>query len=363
MQNTKISFGFLLIVMLNITSCKTTYNMGSIQIEIMRPASIALPEGVDTIAILKRDFYQSDTITFRYIKYVKADNHIVKTDTSIHYSYLSNKCVDALANILETEGYFLKVINYRDSMNYLFTKADSLTNYPKLHEKFGADAFVLLDDFKFRDRFAEKESGFTYFMSYIKYKFPEFQESTKVESIDADLLWTITFKGDTSIYVIKQPDNLYYGNSVYPDLFGNDFNHKLLLTNTAEYLGKSFAKNIISSWHEVNRTYYKSSDDNMLLGEKYLLDNDWIKAAEIYNRETNNKNKNIAAKATFNMALICEMEGNLDAAFDWLDRSKSTYKLEDPIHKFNCEQYFTELTTRKKEIELLDKQIKTNAEN
>lgn len=58
----------------------------------------------------------------------------------------------------------------------------------------------------------------------------------------------------------------------------------------------------------------------------YLLAGDWLKAAEIYKKETKNKNENIAAKATYNMALICEMEGNLDVAIDWLDRSNSVYK-------------------------------------
>jgi hypothetical protein len=200
-------------------------------------------------------------------------------------------------------------------------------------------------------------------MSNIKDKFPEFKKSEKVETIDADLLWTIIFKGDTSIYVSKQLDNLYYGNSVYPELFGNELNHKFLLTNSAEYLGKAFAKKLSPSWENVGRNYYRSSNDHMLTAEKYLLDNDWLKAAEIYSKETTNKNRNIAAKAKYNMALACEMEGNLDAAKDWLDRSKSAYNHEDPIHKSNCDQYSTLLENRKAEIERLEKEIKNHESN
>lgn len=96
----------------------------------------------------------------------------------------------------------------------------------------------------------------------------------------------------------------------------------------------------------------------MLIAEKYLLDSDWLKAAEIYKRETKNKNQNIIAKAKYNMALICEMEGNLDAAVDWLVLSYSTYKNENPEHKFNCKQYITLLAERKWEIERLEKQVR-----
>jgi hypothetical protein len=332
--------------------------MSSIELEILKPAIFAMPEEIDTIAIFNRDFYQSDTIAF---KYVNGDNHKATIDSSIHYSIYANECVEALSHLLENEGYFMKVMNYKDSLNGLFSK-DSIINYPELHKKLGADAFVFLDYFKLKDTYAENQSGFTFFMSSVKDKFPEFQNSTKVASIVTDLLWTITFKGDTSIYILKQPESLYYGNSAYPTMFGNVLNHKALLKNTAEYLGKSFATKIIPSWEKVNRTYYRSNNDTMLRAEQYFLVNDWMKAAEIYQKETTNKNRNIAAKATYNMALICEMEGQLDAATDWLDRSKSVYKNENQRHTRNCTQYSAILEERKEEIEFLGKQVRHSAD-
>ena len=69
MQKTKILSCFLLITILGFTSCRTTSNMSSIQVEILKPALFALPEDIDTIAIFKRDFYQSDTITFKLMNW------------------------------------------------------------------------------------------------------------------------------------------------------------------------------------------------------------------------------------------------------------------------------------------------------
>lgn len=347
----------LLILLLILTSCRTTFNMNAIQVEILKPAILALPEKMDTIAIFKRDYFQSDTLTYTHIN---GDNKREKPDTSIHYSDLSNQCVDAMAKLLEEEGYFLKVINYRDSLNYLFPQM-ILFNYPDLYKQLGADVFVFLDYFKLKNLGSDRTNGFSYFIADIKDDFPEFYNSTSIESIGAILLWTLTFKGDTSIYICKQPNQLYYGNSVYPELFGNNVKHKLLLKNAAHYLGRSFAKKIIPSWETVDRTYYRSNNDLMLMGEKYFLENDLLKAAEIYNRQTTSKNRNIAAKAKYNMAVICEMEGHLEAAIDWIERSGSTFKMEDPLHQFNCEQYGSILKKRKVDTQKLDKQVRNYA--
>ena len=98
----------------------------------------------------------------------------------------------------------------------------------------------------------------------------------------------------------------------------------------------------------------------MLLAEKYALNNEWLKAAEIWNKLSKNKNPRIAAKACYNMALACEMEGKLDAAIDWLVQSYSTLKENNEEHKQNCQRYLAVLALRKKEIAKLEHQVRNN---
>ncbi len=349
-MNYRISF-IILIAILGFTSCITTSNTRSIQVEIMKPALVTMPIDIDTIAVFTRRLYLPDTTTFKYVN----RNKII-TDTAIHYRDLSNKCVDALANYLYDEGYFLKIVNFKDSLNYLFSQGDSLINYPELHKGLGVDAFIFLDFFELKDQLIKKSDYYTW--TSILNNFPEFKSSTKLESVEAYLIWSLSFKSDTSKYIYSQPDELFYGNSVYPELFGNDLKHKVLMENTSEYLGKSFGAKLIPTWLKVSRTYYQSHNTNLLKAEKYCLNGEWLNAAEIYNRETKNKNRNIAAKAKYNMALICEMEGKLDAAIDWLVQSYSTYRFENEEHKFNCQQYINLIAMRKREVERLEKQIR-----
>lgn len=350
-MNCKASF-FLLVVLFGFSSCVSTSNMKSIQVEILKPAMFTMPENIDTIAVFKRDLYQSDTTTFKYFGSGHQDTII---DPLVKYQALSNKCVDAFANFLENEGYFQKVINYRDSIKYLTTEDKSLIDYPVLLNQLKVDACIFLDYFQLDDN---TNNGSYYYTNNIIENFPEFRGSTEFEFIKANLFWTVAVKGDTAAYVCKQPDDLYYGNSVYPDLFGNNLNHRKLLLNTAEYLGISFGSKIVPSWLKIERSLYKSGNIDMRQAEKYCMAGEWLKAADIYNRETKNRKRNIAAKAKYNMALVCEMEENLDAAINWLVLSYSSFKWNNLEHKFNCKQYIDLLAARKKEIEQLSKQVR-----
>lgn len=348
MKNNKVSF-LVFILFLGFTSCITTSDLNTIQVELMKPSIIDESNELDTIAIFKRDSYQSDTVSFKFYS-----NYKLKADTAIRYRDLSNICVDALAEYLINEGYFTKVINFRDSMNFLFAEKDSLINYLEFYKKSGFDACIFLDHFQLTDsQFKEKN----YWTSGIKDKFDEFVNSTIVEKVSANLYWTIAFRNENPKIVYKQKDHLFYGNSVYPEFFGVNNNHKELLRNSAIYLGKTLGAEIIPNWQMNERTYYRSKNKNMQIAEEYGKANDWLKAAEYYKIETGNRNRKIAAKAKYNMALACEMEGNIDEALCWLSLSFSSYWNENNDHKSICQQYFNLLTLRKQEIERLEKQV------
>ena len=335
----------------------------------MVPGKFNLTEGMDTIAVFKRDLYQSDTITFSYHN---NNNYYNITDSLVQYRSLSNLCLDALANNLVNTGYFLKVFNYKDSMNTLLNNKYSALDYNELHKLTGADVCVFLDLFHLKDYLINKNVynlGVEIFSA-----FPEFRKSTALESLETNLVWTVSIKGNPTPYTINEPDKLFYGNNLYPELFGNNQNHRLLLQSSADYLGMTFVSKLLPTYQQVERTYYHSNNVNLRKAEKFCLSGDWLKAAEIYNRETKNENRAIAAMATYNMALVCEMEGNLEAALDWLQLSYSVFNNENPEHEFfsnsnnpehefNCDQYRKLLYLRKIEIARLDIQVRPNGEN
>jgi hypothetical protein len=354
-EDMNLKLPLLLMTLLGVSSCLPSYEMSSIQVEMIKPSFLNHPEKIDTIAILYRKQSHSDTISYKYNRQFKLIRHIEeRTDSAIHYNDLYRICVKALINNLDSTKYFVKVVNYSDSINNLGSNKCDLKN-PWLFNKPGIDACIFLEPFKFNDFYSKGNNDW---MIDIQCNFPEFTGSTELENINANLIWTAYLKGDTTAYKYEQFDDLYYGNSVYPDLFGTQKNHKLLVENTAEYFGKSFVSKLIPSWTRTDRSYYISKNIEMKKAEEFCKNGDWLKAAEIYRKYIRSKNMNISAKSKYNMALICEMEGNIDAAVDWLYKSKSDLKTTQIDHLINCNKYTKVLDKRKQELSLLDKQVR-----
>ncbi len=82
-----------------------------------------------------------------------------------------------------------------------------------------------------------------------------------------------------------------------------------------------------------------------------------MEAAEIWKANVNNPNKYIAAKCKFNMGLVCEMEGNLEAAVDWVVQSFHVLGAKNKEHYYNCTNYINILALRKIDIKKIDLQF------
>lgn len=325
----------LLLFATSLASCIVSDYTRTTKIEIMKPGMFNFPENVSTVAIINRGSYINDTIPFRYYNGTKID-----TDTTVKYKALANVCVDALASFFEKEGYFGKVINYRDSLTSLNLSNKSIINPEEMFRETKSDICIFLDFFDFS---IASLTGFS-----------------DVVANSAALSWTIAIKTDTLSYLYNQMDTLIYDPIDFPLNLNGQKRLQMIVNNSSEYLGKSVGSKIIPSWLQVERLYYKSNNQNMLLAEKYALNNEWLKAAEIWNKQTKNKNDRMAAKASYNMALACEMEGKPDAAIDWLVRSYSCLNENNEEHKENCQRYIAVLALRKKEIEKLGKQVRNN---
>ncbi|MGE5394464.1 MAG: DUF6340 family protein [Candidatus Saccharibacteria bacterium] len=332
------------------TSCITTSNIKVIKAEFFQKGILAT-DSIDTIAVFNRDYNDPKVDTFYYLDAAK--EKMVK-DTLIKFKELSNTCVDALADFLRNTGYFKAVINYRDSLDHP-AYAQTIGIRQKKQNKLDYDACVFLDYMSLRD---ELMTNSYYFDNQVIASFPEFENSTMMETVGTWLRWRIVFRNDSSKHSYRRMDNLFYGNSVDYNLFGSDERHRNLLKNTAGSLGESFANELVPHYQKSTRTYYRSNNPRMLAAEKKLQAEDYIGAAEIYRPLTRNKNKNIAAKAAYNMALICEIEGNMEATFDWLNQSEALAKPYDYQHFFRCRDYVAQVYKRQKEIETLNNPLR-----
>lgn len=318
----------LLVLGLNLTSCLMIDSTRTMNIEIMKPGIFTMPENIRSVAIINRDINESDSVLF-----VRFNETKLVSDVLIKHSSLSNKCVDALSDFLKEEKYFNEVRNLRDSSVFIFSPETNTVNQEDFFKKIKADLCIILNHCE-------------YFVS---------DYSNMVEN-KAALSWTLAMKDDSLSYWYDQKDTLNF----------EDFDYQLsahkrvvdVLNNSSSYLGRSFGAKIIPTWLNVERIYYKSNNPEMIKAEKLALNNEWLKAADIWNKLSKNKNAKIAAKASFNMALACEMEGKVGVAIDWLVRSYSGLTFSEKEHQANCQHYINVLALRRKEIDKLEKQVR-----
>ena len=125
--------------------------------------------------------------------------------------------------------------------------------------------------------------------------------------------------------------------------------------NAADLAATEFVEFQVPHWINVERMYYKSGHTDLKMTNKMIEQNRWLEAAEIWKKNVSNKNKMIAAKSMFNLGLACEMNGDIDAAIDWITKSFLLIGNQNEIHAFNCNNYIKVLAQRKLDIKKMEK--------
>ncbi|TVR25819.1 MAG: tetratricopeptide repeat protein [Balneolaceae bacterium] len=82
-------------------------------------------------------------------------------------------------------------------------------------------------------------------------------------------------------------------------------------------IGRNYARSILPYWTRVRRDYYVRGNDNLKMAKRRAQTGNWDGAAELWLMETENRRAKIAGRAHYNMAIINEINGNLDEALDW----------------------------------------------
>lgn len=301
----------------------------------MKPVASPIPKNVKTLAIFNRAIFDNDSLTL-----YNFGRGNLPVDTTLNDFELSNYCVDGLTSFFEEEAYFQKVINYNvdDSLRNILEVPSKSYKSSDLFDLTGADALIFLDFFQI-------ENGVSVF----------YDATHRTRAV---LSWSIVFRDDIPSNIYNQIDTLFFNKSQYADIQHKNQNKKEIYQDAARYLGIRFGTKIIPSWISDERTYYQSYHPEMLKAEKYAKNYEWLNAGALWNKQSKNKNQKIAAKACYNMALACEMEGKYDLAIGWLIVSNNILTKNNVEHRANCHQYMRFLTLRKYEVEKLEKQIR-----
>lgn len=100
-------------------------------------------------------------------------------------------------------------------------------------------------------------------------------------------------------------------------------------------MGHRYAWRIIPYTIRVARRYYVRGTNNFEVAKRYARTGDWSGAAEIWKKELDNPKKKVAGRACYNMAIIHEINGNLDGAVEWAAKSYTGYNNKKALDYLN----------------------------
>lgn len=89
--------------------------------------------------------------------------------------------------------------------------------------------------------------------------------------------------------------------------------------------GQTYAYRIIPYWIRVSRDYYVRGTDNFRIGRRKAQTGNWTEAAAYWEKETTNPDGKVAGRACYNMAIINEINGDLDTAIQWAQKAYENY--------------------------------------
>ena len=115
-------------------------------------------------------------------------------------------------------------------------------------------------------------------------------------------------------------------------------------------IGQSYAQSIVPYNTKVTRTYYVRGNENFKLAKRKAQTGNWDSAAEIWMNETKSSKSKVAGRALYNMAIINEIDGQIERAITCAQRSYEDFDNKSAL------RYLNVLKNRKARIRILEHQ-------
>lgn len=333
------------IVALMATSCRTTWQSAYLPIDIMIPATIDIPQNVKNVGIIYRNSIRIKDIAPYAFYFSHSDQPTaIYRDNPVAYLY-----VETLLSTLSESDRFENIDllpEHNDGLsdeNWLYkVNLDSLNKeyiikYPE------TDLFLVADVIATECiPVLVRELGFIYVLNI------------------TTQFWEIINARENKTFLYHKSDTLIHEKTFYAPEGRTQFkvpSEEWFNLESASESAAKFGKKLIPHWITADRVIYRSGHYEMRRAWQLIKSNQWNAAAAILEEQTRNKNRNIAAKAMFNLALAREIAGDLEEAMNWTIKSYYVFQEEDPQHANNTKEYINILAKRKKDVESLDKQL------
>ncbi|MCM4162891.1 MULTISPECIES: DUF6340 family protein [unclassified Arenibacter] len=104
-------------------------------------------------------------------------------------------------------------------------------------------------------------------------------------------------------------------------------------------MGFAYGSRLSPYRHRISRDYFVRGTDNFVVAKRRAQTGDWQGAAQLWEKELDNSKPKIAGRACYNMAIINEINGDLNTAMDWASKSYADYDNKEALLYLNILKY------------------------
>jgi len=151
-------------------------------------------------------------------------------------------------------------------------------------------------------------------------------------------------------YILSR-DLAFSGNGINPAVAASALiGKKEAVKQVGNKAGQDYACRITPYWIRVSRYYFVGGNNDFTIAKRKAQAGNWDGAAQIWKQETTNTNGKLAGRACYNMAIISEINGDVDGAIEWAQKSYENYNIRLALSYINI------LKNRKNKNDILKSQ-------
>jgi len=315
---------FLLLLLSGLLlSCKTN----QLYLNVTEPAPVTVPSYVKKVGVINRSMPTDETKAIDVIdKALSLEG--VDLDKEGAMESIQGLSDELLANERFTEVKTLSNIDFRTPRLTLFPVPLTWAIVEQICKESNTDALFSLEKF-------DTDTRVTYSNRKVDIKtplgvIPGLEHQADVETI-VKTGWRIYDPAGKAIL-----DEFIYNESIVST--GRGINplmavaalkgRKAAVNEVSNKAGHGYAMRIVPYRLRVMRDYFVKGNDNFKIAKRRAQMGNWDSAGELWLKETENPKMKIAGRAAYNMAIINEINGDVDTALEWAAKSYQDYNIK-----------------------------------
>ena len=301
-------------------SCKTN----QLYLNVIEPAPVQIPSSVTNVGIINRYLPTDETKVIDVIdKTLSLEGKNLDKDGAA-------ESVKGLADELSGNVRFSSVVTIDD----IKFKTPGLMNFPTpltweivemICSEKNTDALFALERY-------DTDTRVSYSSHKVDIQTPLGKIPGLEHQVDMETLvktgWRIYYPSTKSILDEYAYDEsiVFTGKGINPLVAAAAvIGRKDAVNQVSNKAGHNYALRILPYQIRVSRDYYVKGTNNFKIAKRKAQVGKWDEAGQLWEKETNNSSGKIAGRACYNMAIINEINGDLETALGWAQRAYEDY--------------------------------------